>query len=103
MKKNNNFQTTIRCKCNYRGNLDFYISRGDEEFFLYTQNFKNIVYDFYKRGVGIRKALDHSQAGDYVALHKTMDKLFKVIKYVEKDECVSFLDRTQMRKERKWA
>ena len=103
MKKNYYFQTTIRCEHNDEGDLDFYMSRGDEEYFLFTQNYRSVVYNFYKSGVVIRKALDHSQAGNHALIHKTMDKLFKVIRYIEKDASISVLNRTMMRKERKWA
>lgn len=103
MKKTNYFKTIIRCEHNDEGDLDFYMNRGDKEYFLFTQNFRGVVYDFYKRGVSIRKAIDHSEAGTIALLHKTMDKLFKVIRYVEKDESISVFNRTRMRNERKWA
>ena len=103
MKKNNYFKTIIRCEYNDEGDLDFYMYRGEEEYFLFSQNYRLNVYDFYGRGISVEKAIDHSAAGNSVTLHKTMDKLFKVIRYVEKDESISVLNRTKMRKERKWA
>lgn len=84
----------IYCKKN-NGNLDFYMIYDKKEYYLFSQTYKRGVEDFYKQGVFIDKAIHHGIGKKDCSIHKTMDKLIKYIKYLEKETNVIILKKTQ--------
>lgn len=78
--------TMIYCKDTIRGKLSFYIVTPDnKEYYLFTQNFRTVTYDYFKHGVMLDQALDFSNTRNHPALQKTFEKFPSTIKYLEKE------------------
>lgn len=73
---------------------DFFMATDKEEYYLFSQSVKKSVDSFYKRGVLLDKALNHGIGRKDHAVHHTMDKLRKYIKYVEAQHDIVVLRQT---------
>ncbi len=87
-------RTTIYCKPTSKGIHSFYIAIEEQKYFLFEQNYRKGVNEFFRDGVDINRALDFSKAKFDNALIKTMQKLPIYIKYIEKNYDIEILKST---------
>ena len=85
----------ITCTRSQRnGELMFYAVSGEERYYLFSGKFRTSVYDYYKNGVDVSRALDHSRARRNTALINVMDRMIPMIRYAEKYYSVTILDKS---------
>ena len=94
-------RTKIYCRTTDAGVQSFYLVHRGEEHFLFSQDYRTSVRNYYGRGVPIDRALNNPRAGENTALRKTMEKLPSYIRYVEKEYGITVLEQTRRREERK--
>ena len=82
----------IICKQDTYGTHKFYVEYQGQEYYLFSQKFKSAVQEFYGAGVNIKRALDHSKAHRNPNLHRTIEKLYSHLAYVEKEYDVKILN-----------
>ncbi len=87
-------KATIYCKATDKGVHTFYLAQGREEYFLFHQNFRRGVKEYFGRGVSINEAFNFSRSHHNTALIHTMEKLPAYIKYVEKEYGIEVLKQT---------
>jgi len=83
----------IFCKNVERGIHNFYVQHEGKEYYLFSQEFKKGVHDYYRSGVVLKQAFDHSRAKFDPALNRTMRKLYSHVKYIEKEYDIRLLNR----------
>ena len=74
---------------------DFFLSEEGKEYYLFTQKKRKGVGDFYKGGMPLDRAINHSFGKRDTAIHRTMDKIILYIKYVEKENGIPILRKTK--------
>ena len=87
-------KATVYCKATDKGVHTFYLAQGREEYFLFHQNFRRGVKEYFGRGVSINEAFNFSRSHHNTALIHTMEKLPAYIKYVEKEYGIEVLNQT---------
>ena len=92
-------KTTIYCKRTEKGMHNFYLLTGGEEFYLFTQNFRKGVQEYFGQGVSLARACDYSKSRKDSAIIKTMDKIPMFIKYIEKESGILVLEQTKKKVE----
>ena len=85
-------KTTIYCKPTDKGIHSFYIIVDGEEYFLFHQKYRKGVHNYFSKGVGLEKAIDHSRSNYDSAINRTMDKFIMYIKYIEKEYKIVILN-----------
>lgn len=75
------------------GSLMFYAVRGEDRCYLFSRKFCGSVFDYYKNGVDVSRALDYGRAHRNTALISVMNRMLPMIKYAEKYYSVTILDR----------
>ena len=95
----------IYCKTTAKGLHSFYLKNNGADYFLFHQEYRKGVNDYYKNGVCIEKATDHSKSNHDNALLRTMSKIFMYVKFAEKEYGFEALKQTvkknQTQKKRK--
>lgn len=93
-------QKIVYCKETTPGTHSFYIESDGRTYFLFCQDFRKGVDDYYSGGVSLKDALDHSKSRRDNGITHTMNKLPAYIRYIEKEEGARILDKTcrKMRK-----
>ena len=87
-------KTFISCKATAKGVHSFYMTFGGEDFFLFNQNYRRGVEEFYANGVELNQAMRISLAHHDSAIIRTMEKLPSYIKYIEKEYGIAVLNQT---------
>ena len=87
-------KTYIYCKEKTHGMHTFYLNYGDNDYFLFNQSYKVGVNDFYSKGVILEKSMQTSLAHRDFGILKTMEKLPKYIKFIEKEEGIYVMKNT---------
>ena len=85
---------TIYCKTTEKGVQSFFINANGETHFLFSQNFRRGVKDYFERGVRIDEAINFKRANGNSAIIHTMEKLPAYIRYVEREYGMEVLRRT---------
>lgn len=86
--------STIYCKTTAKGVQSFFINVNGETHFLFSQNFRRGVKDYFERGVRIDEAINFKRANGNSAIIHTMEKLPSYIRYVEREYGMEVLKRT---------
>lgn len=89
-------QIMVRLKVHKLGN-HLYLVIGNQEYYLFSQKYKQSVVDYYSKGVTLRKALDFTKSKRDIAITKTMEKLPMYIKSFEKEFGIKILNMTARR------
>lgn len=76
---------TIYCATTSKGIQSFYITANGERHFLFSQNFRRGVKEYFERGVRIDEAMNFKRANGNSAIIHTMEKLPSYIRYVERE------------------
>ena len=85
---------TICCETTAKGVQSFFIHANGETHFLFSQNFRRGVKDYFERGVRIDEAINFKRANGNSAIIHTMEKLPSYIRYVEREYGMEVLKRT---------
>ena len=85
---------TIYCETTAKGVQSFFINANGETHFLFSQNFRRGVKDYFERGVRIDEAINFKRANGNSAIIHTMEKLPAYIRYVEREYGMEVLRRT---------
>ena len=97
-------KATVYCKATDKGTHTFYLVSEGREYFLFHQNFRRGVAEYYRYGVTVKEAINFGRSKHNTALINTMEKLPAYIKYVEKEYGIEVLKQTakknQSRKQR---
>ena len=83
----------IYCKPQ-NGMHSFYLKDKKDEYYLFSQDYRKSVQQYYGNGVHLDRAIDYSKCHRDSALARTMTKLPAYIKYIEKEYSISVLRRT---------
>ncbi len=90
-------QTVIYCRTVEKGVQAFYVKVEGKRYFLFRQNFRKSVKDYFVKGVMLDKI------GSYEGVHSesvrhTLDKLPAYIQYVEKEYGIEIYEKTKEKK-----
>ena len=86
MKGEKNMRCYIYCRTTAKGTQSFYMTRGNEEYFLFSQSLRKGVKEYFERGVSLEEAMNCGKSHNDAALIRTMCKLPMYIRYIEKEE-----------------
>ena len=95
--------STIYCHPAPKGKHSFYIRIDGHDFYIFVQKYYHAVHQYFKSGVSIDFALDHTRAKRDNAILRTMDKLPMYIKYAEKYYGIEILKSTIKKNEQKYS
>lgn len=90
----------IICKRAEQAKTSFYLVFDNDEYYLFTQNYRKGVKDYFMNGVTINEALDKDKGRFDSALMRTMEKMPAYIKYIEKEYGIMVLRRTKKKEEK---
>ena len=74
----------VFCKTTGKGKQTFYLTAGGGIYYLFTQDYRVSVKDYFKGGVSINE-LFNGTGRNNMALCKTKEKVTNYIKYIEKE------------------
>ncbi len=87
-----------RIYCNRKDDMHvFYIKLDQQDYYLFSQKYRAGVDRFYKNGVPLDKGIRHGIGKTDYALHQTIDKIKRHIRYIEKEYAVEILNRTKLK------
>ena len=78
-----------------KGKLSFYLVTEDRDYYLFTQEKRKGVREFFRGGVTLDRAIHHGIGKRDWALHRTMDRVLMHIKYLEKEQGITVLRQSQ--------
>ena len=87
----------IYCKTTAKGVQSFYVTANGETQFLFSQNFRRGVKEYFERGVSIDEAINFKRANGNRAIVHTMEKLPLYIRYVEREYGMEVLRKTVLK------
>ena len=76
-------KSTVYCTPTDEGIRTFYLVTEGHEYYLFRQNCRKGVSEFFRDGVDFDRALDFTKARHDEAVIRTMSKLPMYIKYIE--------------------
>lgn len=88
-------KATIYCEPTSRGVHSFFLITSGSEYFLFSQDYRKGVQEYFSKGVRIEAATDFSKSHGDNAIIKTMAKIPMYIKYVEKENGIEVLEQTK--------
>lgn len=95
-------KTTIYCRVTEQGIHSFYMKVDGKRYYLFTQNYRKGVQDYFSGGVSVDQAMDFSKTHGDDALMRTMTKLPYYIKDIENEFHVTVLRQTQKKRSRNY-
>ena len=87
----------IYCETEKHGVHSFYLVTEGREYFLFNQNYRKGVQEYYNKGVPISLAINRSKSHNNSALVRTMTKLPMYIRYIEKEYGIEIFEQTKKR------
>ena len=69
-------KTRIYCKTIAKGQQAFYLVADNKEYYLFTQNYRVSVKEFFSSGISIQESMNYTNAHS-TAVRNTLDKLSK--------------------------
>ena len=85
----------IYCKdSNTKGIIDFYITSGSDDIYLFSQKYRHSIYNHYRKGIMLKKAFDYKRVHGDRAIMNVMKRLPSSISYIEKTYNISIMNRT---------
>lgn len=88
-------KNVIYCKdSNTKGIIDFYITSGGENIYLFSQKFRHSIYDHYNKGILLKDAFDYKKIHRNRAIMNVMKRLPATINYVEKTYNIALMNKT---------
>ena len=74
----------VYCRTSQKGIHAFYIKVGSSEYYLFSQEYRRGVEEYYGCSVSFNEAVDFSRAKRNNAVLRTMNKIMMYSKYIEK-------------------
>ena len=93
---------TARIYCRTIDKGVFYLEIGNDSFYMFSQPYRKSVKEYYRNGVVIGCSFKCSKACGDAAITRTMDKIPKAIRYIEKEYDIVILDQTRRKNEQKY-
>ena len=90
-------KATIFCETTAKGIHTFYLSTNGQRYYLFNQDYRKGVQEYFGRGVSINEAMNYSRSHHDRALVRTMSKIPMYIKYIEKEYAIEVFEQTQKR------
>ena len=87
-------KATIYCRTVEKGVQAFYVKVKGERYFLFRQNFRRSVKEFFANGVMLDKIGAYDGVHSF-AVRRTLDKLPAYLQYIEKEYGIGIYDRTK--------
>ena len=88
-------KAAIYCKPTAKGVHSFYLVKGNDEIFLFSQPYRKGVADYFGQGIILSDAFRHSKAHEDAAVLRTMNKIPMYVKYIEKEYGIEVLEQTK--------
>jgi hypothetical protein len=86
--------TTVFSKTTAPREQSLYLKANGKEYYLFSQNYRRAVKEYYSTPVALDRALDFS-CSNGLPVRKTMEKLRAYIPYIEREYGVSVLKKTK--------
>ena len=94
-EKENVMKNIIYCKNSAtKGIIDFYITSGRDDIYLFSQKYRHSIYDHYNRGVLLKNAFDYKKVHGDRAIMNVMKRLPSTISYIEKTHNIAIMNKT---------
>lgn len=90
-------KATIFCETTAKGIHTFYLSINGQRYYLFNQDYRKGVQEYFGRGVSINEAMNYSRSHNDSALVRTMSKIPMYIKYIEKEYAIEVFEQTKKR------
>ncbi len=90
----------VKCRTVEKGKQTFFVNVNGKEYFLFQQDFRKSVKEFFQNGVNVNAINDYSSAHS-TAGRKTLDKLPTYLHYVEKEYGVEIYEKKKQDKKQK--
>ncbi len=90
-------KTMIYCETTEKAIHVFYMINEGKSYYLFSQDYRKGVQEFYHKGVRLDESVDFSKAHKDTAIERTMTKIPMYIKYIEKEYGIEVLERTKKR------
>lgn len=78
-----------------QGLHSFFMIQGRQKYYLFSQNYRKGVQEYYCKGVSLNESIDYSKAHNDSAVMRTMTKLPMYIKYIEKECGIEVFEKTK--------
>ena len=93
-------KTRIYCKTIAKGQQAFYLVADNKEYYLFTQNYRISVRDYFGFGISIQESTKYSNVHS-TAVRNTLDKLKAYIPYIEKEYGIAVMTKTKKQREKR--
>ena len=93
-------KTKVICRKTNEDTLTFFVSVNGKEYFLFNQEYRQSVKEYFKNGLDMRSISKYSNAYSQV-VQKILDKLPPYIHYIEKEYEIAIFEKTKKKTERK--
>lgn len=90
--------TKIFCEVSRPGIHSMYLLFEGKRYFLFSQNYRQSVQEFFSKPVFFDAALNYSKAHKDAALMRTFGKIVLYTQYVEKEQDIEVLEKTKKKK-----
>ena len=90
-------QPYISCENPTKGTLSFYLCTDEGRYYLFSNEYRKGVANFFQFGLRLDAAHDFSKCRYDTAVTKVLSKFPSYIKYIEKEYGISVLRQTQKR------
>ena len=88
----------IYCESTDRGNHSFYLTVGSSEYYLFSEDYRRGVQQYFSKGVSIDQSMNYTRTHRDNALIRTMTKITVYVNYIEKEYGIEVLEQTKKEK-----
>jgi hypothetical protein len=88
----------IYCEPTDRGVHNFYLLCDEKSYYLFSQDYRKGVQEYFARGVSINESMKFSKAHNDSAITRTMSKIPIYVKYIEKEYAIEVYEQTKKTK-----
>ena len=85
-----------------QGMHSFFMLQGKQKYYLFCQNYRKGVQEYFCKGVSLNESIDYSKAHNDSAIMRTMSKLPMYIKYIEKEYGIEVFEKTKKKNRIYW-
>ena len=100
IKKRWIMKTKVYCKTVARGQQAFYLVVNNKEYYLFSQDYRVSVKEYFMSGISIRETMNFANAHS-TAVRRTLDKLKTYIPYIEKEYGIVVMEKTRKNQDKK--
>lgn len=89
-------KTTVYCVEQECGLLDFFLKVDGEKYYIFTQDYKQGIKNYFEKGVSVDKAIKASgKAFRDFGVSKVISKMPSYLRYVEKEQGIKVMKSTK--------